>query len=727
MTERRYTFCRICEPHCPLVAEIDETTQRVTGLRPDPEHPVGGTACHKGLNFLDVHHDPDRLNWPLKRTNRKTDPVATFERADWESAIADIGARLKDLRTRFGADSIATYVGNPAAFNASFGAMLMPFLDALDTRMTFCASTQDSLNKATGSWAVYGAQESLPIPDIYNTEYLLCIGANPRVSHWTLVATPSNPDILKDIKRRGGKVVFVNPREIETSTGETGDTLRIIPGTDAYFLAAILHEIDRTQGFADPIVARYGKNVEALREFVGRYPAERVAKIVGIDAQVIRSVAADLIAAGSAAVYVSLGVNQSRQGQLCFLLAEMINFVTGNLGRRGGTLKPPGLLEHFGTHTPASFATSIGTFRVFDPPIRPAAMPGAVLADLIEAGDIKALVVFAGNPLLTIGGEEKLRAALGKLDLLVILDIYRNATGEFADYVLPTADWLEREDLILLSSGMQSFPYVQHTEAMEQPAGERRTEAWIMARILDAAGLPAPPSSAELAAAGGLETSLIDMLLGMRDLSVEKLRAMPHSTFRFDDLPPESLFERALNHADRKVDCFPQSFVEAGLFDLCEEIFGELEREPDGALKLIMMRTPYMHNTWLSNVDRLRSGKQSVNPLHMCEPDAAARGLHNGDRVRVHNGYGEVVTRLEITDKLRPGVVALSHGYGHAKAPGLSTASGKPGVNFNRLAPSGIGSFETISNVQWLTALPVEVELCETPDQSPAERRSASA
>lgn len=707
MTDKQYTFCRICEPHCPLVANIDDSGT-ITALSPDRDHPVGGIPCHKGLTFLDIHNDPDRLDWPMLRSNAKDAPEAQFARTDWGSAIADIAARLTALREEHGPHAVATYVGNPSAFNAQLIAALIPFLGGLGTRSTFSASTQDCTNKNSGAWALYGSSGANPVPDIYNTDYLLCIGANPRVSHWTLVATPSDPDVLKRIRRRGGKVVFVNPRQIETSTEETGETLQIIPGTDVYFLAAILHEIDRRQGLVNPIVTRHGKNIEGLRAFVARYPADRVAGIVGIVADQIRQVAADLLAVRSAAVYVSLGVNQSRQGLLCYWLAEMINLTTGNLGRRGGTSRPIGLADRkSGTQAMTTFDTSIASFDVFDPPSFPASLPSTVLPDLIEAGDIKALLVLGGNPLLTVGGEGKLRAAFEKLDLLITLDIFRNATGEYADYLLPTTDWLEREDIVLFSSGMQSIPYVQYTEALATPAGERRTEAWILTHLSKAMGLPAAMEPVNGEVPGSV---LIDFFLGARGLSVEEMRGQPHQTVLFDNVAPDSFFERCLSHADGKIDCCPEAFAKMGLLERCDRIFDELSAEAPGTLKLVMLRTPHMHNSWMASVARLRHGKQGLNPLHMCEADAAARGLHDGDMVEARNDHGCVVTRLEIDDNLRPGVVAMSHGYGHARAPGMRTAAAKPGVNYNQLVPTGLDAFEPISNMAWMTALPIIVE-----------------
>ena len=111
MGANRPTFCRVCEPSCALIAEVEN--DKVVGLKPDREHPVTkGFACHKGIGFVDVHHDPDRLDCPLQKT------VDGFQQCSWDDAVSDIAGQLKRIIDRYGADAVAGYTGNPTAFNA---------------------------------------------------------------------------------------------------------------------------------------------------------------------------------------------------------------------------------------------------------------------------------------------------------------------------------------------------------------------------------------------------------------------------------------------------------------------------------------------------------------------------------------------------------------------------------------------------------------------------------
>jgi len=706
MADEKYTFCRICEPNCSIIAAFGADGE-IAELKPNRDHPSGGVACHKGLSFLEVHRDPDRLNWPRKRLNARHEDRGAFVDVEWDAAMEEIGARIRLLQEAHGPNAVAVYLGNPFAFNASALLLAAEFQDLLGTGMRFSANTQDAANKFIALGAVYGCSDATMIPDLLNTDYLLCVGANPKVSRWTLVSAPNNWEIVKDIRRRGGKVRFVNPRVTESSTEETGPTLLLRPGTDVYFLAAVLNEIENRTGFGDPLAARWGKNVDQLRDFVRTYSPERVADVVGLAAEAIREVAADLLAAKSAAIYMSTGVNQSRQGVLCAWLVEMLSLVTGNLGRRGGNYKANGLLEDFKPQNGwREVQTSLGPLRLPDP-VGFSVLPAAILPDLIGNGDVRALIVLGGNPLLSVGGGERAREAYAKLDLLVSIDIYPSATAELSDYALPATDWLERPDINLLSSGLQPIPYAQYTDAMAQPAAGRRNEWWILARMAQAIGLPSPLDQAPDEVDG---SATLRGLLAAGGLTPEDLRSMPSQTAMIPEAPRDSLFERCLQHADGKIDCFPPSFATSGLLDRCEAIFAELRQQAPNALKLISLRTPHLHNTWLANSQRYRRGKNAENPLHMNEADAARMDLIAGDRVRVSTRFGAVQTLILIDNDLGPGVVAMSHGFGHERSFGLKVAQKNPGANCNALMPVGPASYEPVSYMSWLSGVPVTVE-----------------
>ena len=202
--------------------------------------------------------------------------------------------------------------------------------------------------------------------------------------------------------------------------------------------------------------------------------------------------------------------------------------------------------------------------------------------------------------------------------------------------------------------------------------------------------------------------AMVDMMLGQVGLDREMLRAMPHQTLLLPQPRRDLLFEEMIAWKDKKVDCCPK-LLETG-FDRCEEQFGELDAEPDGLLKMISLRTNYMHNSNLANMRTLKRGDKALNPLHIHPEDAASRGLEDGDVARIFNENGSVSTAVSYDSDLMPGVVALSHGYGHQQAPALRLANSLPGVNVNRLLPSGSGTFDPLSNMSHMNGVVVMVE-----------------
>ncbi len=690
------TFCRVCEPACGLVARVEGG--EIAGLRPDREHPVSrGFACHKGIAALDIHRDPDRVDRPQRRE------MGGFVDAGWDEAIADMAERLRGILDEDGPDAIAAYVGNPTAFNTFAGPAIGSFFGQLGLRRTFGSGTQDCANKFASSEAVFGTGTCHPVPDIEHTDHLLLFGENPRVSHMSFLSIPDPMGAIKRAVARGAVVRYVNPRRIEEPDAGTGEVVQIRPDTDVYLMAALLETIFR-EGHEDAeALAEHGARVAELRAFVAGYPAERVAEVVGLPAERIRALGREFATASRAAVHMSTGVNMGRQGTLAYWLLQMLSFVTGNLDREGGSLYSLGFYA----------ATKAGRTRpgkhFFDGPhgrmrrIR-GSLPGNLMADELHRG-VRALFVIAGNPVLTVGGEAAMREAIEGLDLVVSLDLYRNATGELADWVLPCTDAFERADVNLTGLGMQARPYVQWSDPVVPPRHERRPEWWILGRLEQALGLKSVLDT-------GPEPELTGRIAHMmrtRGIDFEEVRATPGGVV-FEPLRPGRFFTEWIQTDDRRVDCCPTLFADEGALDRCAVIFAELGAEDAGALKLISLRTPHMHNSWYHNVEKLKRPGRRENPLHMHPGDAEARGLAEGDRVRCRSAWGSVETAVHRDETLRPGVVALTHGWGNAATPGMAVAERHPGVNANRLLPFGPGSYEPLSNQAFMTGIPVEVE-----------------
>ena len=693
------TFCRICEPSCGLVAQVE--MGRLTKLTPDRDHPVTkGFACHKGLAAVDLHHDPDRLDHPMLR-----EPDGSWRTTDWPTALAHTAERLQAVIDTHGADAVAAYVGNPTAFNALGQLHTGTLLRTLGVRRTFSSGTQDCANKFVASEAVFGSSNVHPIPDLAHTDLCLVIGENPRASQASFFSIPNVLGEMKRAAARGARFVFVNPRRIETPDKGIGDTLLIRPDTDVWFLASLLHRIDQLGGFDEHVCNRHGTHVAELREFIAQYPAEVTESVTGVSVTALHELADAWVTTPRSSVHASTGLNMGRQGTLAYWLVHMLSFVTGRLDTVGGNLKSDGFYPNArsGAGVPEQMYVDTEFGR-----LRRGALPGTLMSHAILDSEqpIRALIVVAGNPLLSIAGEERLRAAFDRLDLLVVIDIYPNATSEHAHVLLPCTDMYERDDLNIVNIGTSAQPFAQYTPAVVPPKADRKPEWWIAHQLLQHMGKP----------------SIFDGLGdGEQPDPWAKWRHMLErgSGLRLDDLQadgearllpapePGTFHDQQVHTPDGRVDCCPTIFQPA--LERCRALFDETRGYGSDILRLVQKRDAWMHNSWFSNLERMKRNGRTSNPLGVNPADLLRLGLHDGDAVTVASAHGSVHTTVEADDDLMVGVVSMVHGWGHAASPRMRVAAASPGANPNALLPIGEGSFEPLSSQAHMTGIAVTV------------------
>jgi anaerobic selenocysteine-containing dehydrogenase len=195
-------------------------------------------------------------------------------------------------------------------------------------------------------------------------------------------------------------------------------------------------------------------------------------------------------------------------------------------------------------------------------------------------------------------------------------------------------------------------------------------------------------------------------------LSIEQLRAAGGVALLPEPGPGTSVAQLRL---DAPIECVPdglRSTLQRG-----HELFAELQAEPTDGFKLITRRTQHMLNSALQNVEKLKARGADVNPLWMHPDDAARLGLGADDLADVTNAHGTIRTPVRLDPNLRPGVVAMTHGFGNRATVGMPNAQAYPGVNVNLLGPSGPGSFDPVSGMMQLTGIPVAIAAVTDPPE----------
>jgi anaerobic selenocysteine-containing dehydrogenase len=715
MVQEKTTYCRICEVTCGLVATVEDG--RVTKLRPDPDHVVSrGYSCPKGLASHEITHDPDRILHPMKRT------ADGWQRISWEQAIAEITAKLDAIRAAHGPDAIALYTGNPSGYAYAHRIYSANWVKALGSRNSYGAGSQDNLAVFLAARFLYGASFRLPIPDVDRAQYLLVVGTNPLISQGTLVHMVDAKARLKAVGDRGGKVVVIDPRRSETARIASEHHF-IKPGSDSFLLLAMIGTILEERLEHREFLGARTSDVDWLRALVAPFTPERAEHETGIDAQTIRRLAREFATSPAACAFGRAVCGPF--GTLQAWALDVLNIVTGNLDRPGGAVFSEGLvdlaatvrqlgLDGYGEHRS----------RVRNLPGVLGELPAGVLAEEITtpgAGRIRALVVTAGNPVVSIANGPALASAMRQLECTVVIDIQMSETASLADYFLPAATALEREDFPVFHVNLLTEPYSQWTEALIPKLGEAKEEWEIFTLLGDAMGLTylANPIAHWLRRAlnaVGKDFSPRWILDGMirtgpmgdwylpwsKGWNIARLATHPHGV-RLGELRTGILGEKLLT-ADKRIH-----FRSDDIAREAERLRTEtLHADGEFPLRLVGRRDNRSNNSWLRNVPHLMRGDRDRR-LRMHPDDAARFDVTDGEVARVRSRVGSVEAEVKITDEIMPGVVSLPHGW----SDGVEThrrvvAELGRGPNCNELIDERV--VDPLSGMAWLNGYPVRVE-----------------
>ncbi|MFD5931380.1 molybdopterin oxidoreductase family protein [Streptomyces sp. NPDC060333] len=721
-------ICPLCEATCGLTLTIEGTT--VTGARGDRDDVFSrGFICPKGAAFGALDGDPDRLRTPLVRRDGR------LREASWEEAYEVIAAAVPALVREHGAQSVGVVLGNPNVHTMA-GALYPPLLlKALGTRNLFTASTLDQMPKHVSSGLLFGDPFAIPVPDLDRTDFLLLLGANPVESNGSLCTAPDFPGRLKALRARGGTLVVVDPRR--TRTAALADRhLAPRPGSDALLLAALAHTL-LAEGLATPgTPGEWTEGLGELADALARFTPEAVAPACDLTADEIRSLARELAAAPTAAVYGRIGSCTAEYGTLASWLVDVLNILTGNLDRPGGALFPLSATDRAPRPARPGKGFDLGRWhsRVSGHPEAKGELPTAALAEEIETpgvGRIRALIAIAANPELSAPDGRRLDAALAGLDFMISVDPYLNETSRHAHVVLPPPPPSQSAHFDFAFNA-----FAVHNQARYSPPAVpleegRMDECEVHARlILAVSGLhgaspdvlddrviadtlarevadPHSPlfgadpqrEARALTGSTGPERRLDMMLrLGPYDLTLDELRKRPHG---IDLGPLNPRLPGVLKTRTGRIELLP------------DPITAELPRlraalaERPAALVLVGRRHLRSNNSWLHNVPALVGGSNRCT-LHVHPQDADRLGLTDGGRARITADGGSLEVPVEITDAVRTGVVSLPHGWGHDRAGSrLSVARSVPGANVNQLLDGS--RLDPLSGTAVLNGFPVEL------------------
>ncbi len=724
MVTTHHRNCHLCEAMCGVV--ITTEGDRILSIAGDDDDPFSrGHVCPKAPALAEIHTDPDRLKTPLKRVGHDFVPVS------WDEALDEVADRLSAIQREHGKNAVATYLGNPTVHNHGSSLLAPIFLHTLGTKSRYSATSVDQLPHQLASWAMLGHQLLLPVPDIDRTQYMLMIGANPLASNGSLMTAPDVKGRLRALRERGGRLVVVDPRRTETAK-IADEHVFIRPGSDALFLLALAHVLTTEHEPRLRELAPYVQGLQTFRDAVRPFTPERVAGVTGIPANAIRRLAHELHAAERGVVYARLGASTQAFGGLCQWLVPALNILTGNFDREGGAMFTHPAVDVIAAARFAGIGRgSLGRWksRVRQLPEANGELPVATLAeDILAPGPdrLRALVVMAGNPVLSTPNGRQLERALGELELMVSIDCYLNETSRHADFILPPVSPLCRSQYDVALSLLAVRDVAKWSPPVFAPPADGRDDWQILIGLAERIQKKRPLDlrrRLELAAWKRLgPDGVLDLLLRAgpygrlrRGLLREgmSLRYLKKHRHGVDLGPLRRALPSRLPKERRYVDLAPPIYIEdlARVRRLLDASALGADPSDDGTAELLLIGRRHLrsNNSWMHNAPRLAAGKPRCT-LIMHPRDAEARGLGDGARARVSSRRGEVEVPVEVSDAIMPGVVSLPHGFGHGGPGvrlGVATRSEHAGVSINDLTDER--EVDALCGTAVLSGVPVRV------------------
>ncbi|TXH90208.1 MAG: molybdopterin oxidoreductase family protein [Rhodoferax sp.] len=732
-----HRICPLCEACCGL--EVKTESGKVVSIRGHEADVLSrGYICPKGVALKDLHEDPDRLRTPLIKRN------GVHVEASWEEAFAEIERRLPPLLATHGRDSVAITVGNPSAHKIGLLTYFGKLARALGTKNVFSASTLDQMPKQLASGLMFGHWLSVALPDIERTDLLVVLGANPVVSNGSMWTVPDFRGKAKALRARGGELIVIDPRRTETAA--LADSHHFIrPNADVFLLAAMVQTLFAENLVKLGSVANWVDGVDAVRAAVQPFTPEVCAPRCGIGADTIRTLARKLANTERAALYARIGTCTQEYGTLASWLVDVVNTLTGHMDQVGGMLFAKSAAFASNTQGKDGVGKGVSTgrhhARVSGAPEVYGELPIACLAEEIEtpgAGQVRALITVASNPVLSSPDGPRLSKAMASLDFMLSLDIYLNETTRHADVILPGLSPLEDFHYDVAFPQLSWRNHARASQAIfDKPADQPYEWQTILkiAAIVQGKGAQADPDLLDDEAfeqdaqrlAGPMAPAVLAALKGLRGPQRAldaALRMGPYGD-QFGRKPEGLNLQKVLAASSQGgIDLgalqprIPEMLrTPSGKIELAAPaLLQDLQRAAQDLrglqpnLVLIGRRDVRTNNSWMHNLPTLAKGPYRCTLL-VHPVDAQRYGASNGASVTLRNGPRSVQAQVQVSDEMMPGVVSLPHGWGH-DAPGtrLSVAAERPGSNINALLDPALR--DPLSGNSVLGGVAVTMELC---------------
>jgi len=611
-----------------LVTVEDGVATKIQG---DPEMPfTEGTLCTKVAHYLERTYAPDRLQHPLKRIGKKGE--GRFKRISWDEALDEIAARLKAAA----ADNPETIL--PCSYAGTMGMVQYMSMDRRFFHKLGASLLDRTLCSSAGKFglkATLGGSVGMDPERFDEARLIILWGANPIVSNlhlWSRVQTA---------KRRGAKIVAIDPYR-SLSAEKCTQHIALLPGTDGALALGMMHVLI-AEGLLDrDYIAQYTMGFESLAERVRQYTPEWAARTCGIEVAEVVQLAREYGTVKPAAIRLNYGMQRHAGGGIAARTIACLPALTGAWREAAGGIVLTTADFYRFDHAALERADLLAGRR-------PRVINHSALGDALTAADppVRVTLVYNNNPVAVCPDSEKVIAGFSREDLFtVVMDHFQTDTADYADIVLPATTQLEHYDV----HKSYGHLYMLANNPAIAPVGESLPNSEVFRRLAARLGFDDPcfrDSDEDLCrtALNGKSWERLKQT-GWQKLDVPE-RFAPFAQGGF---PTPS----------RKCEFHSAWLEQQGIDPL--PFYNPPAEAGDAALEkkypLAFLSPPARHflNSTFANVARFREFESEPH-LDLHPQDAAARGIADGDMVRVFNDRGSHRLRARVNGKPRAGVV----------------------------------------------------------------------
>lgn len=710
------TACVLCGNGCGLEVQVEDN--RIVKARGDKDSPMSeGYVCRKGTNIAFHQHNADRVLYPLKKVGD------SFERISWDQAIGEIAEKLKNILKQYGPRSLASLVGG-GEYNASGIPYLIRLVRRLGSRYNYSAANQEFAGRYWAHGLTLGSQGMGLASDHEHNDMMLLIGKNPLMSH---NMPQARRRLLKMSKNPEQLLVVVDPRLSETA--RIADIhLAIRPGTDALLLKSMIAIILREEMHSQAYIAEHVDGLGEILPWFTDFDVKAALKVCELDYGQVFKVCREF-ATRRSCLHDDLGVLMNRHSALVSYLLVVLLAICGRIGVPGGNYLIGGGAGS-DPNDPRTWRTVITDIPAILGMFPPNVMPEEIMND--HPDRLRAVFIFAANPLRSYADTTAYEQAFRQLDLLVVSEIVMSETAALAHYVLPSRSAYESWDGT--PGGGFSKVYGRMRPPVVEAEGEQKEGGEIFTLLADAMGLlPELPESLYQAASSGNIREYRDALMGYLQENPESGRALQfiaaktlgsaigsaHLAGLYTALQGRSqtlqeeaaragfaagpdqgldIYQAIINHPEGVLVAIRDTEKNIGelatkngriqlhareVEDWIREVNPADEEEQlkaDDKFPLILMAGRHMDmnaNTGMRN-PAWNEGRRACT-LAMNPADAEKLGLADRQMVKVVTEAGEETIEVEVTKNTRKGQVIIPHGFG------LVYDGVKYGANVNRL------------------------------------------